>query len=443
MKKHNIKNSLNLYKKAEKIIPGKTQLISRRSSQFAHGINPIYAKESKGGYFVDVDDNRYLDWMNAVSAIILGHSHDHVDNAVKEQIDKGSIHTINSALEIELAELLINEIPSAEMVRYTKGGGDSCTLAVRIARGTTGRDKILFSGYHGWHDWYQSANYLVNPEDGEFPFAGIEPIGVPKVLKGTAMPFIYEDIDNLKELIEIHGDEVAAIMLEPMRSEFPKEGYLEEVKKLAHENGSLLILEEVSCGWRMSVGGAQKKLGVTPDISAFAKAMSNGYPMGAVVGSIEAMEQADRMFVSSSYWSDNIGLSASKATIEYLLNNNSEKWFEDYGTELKNNITKVMNDSDIDVKITGIPSGPIIQFNSDDNSEVPLMKTLFVQEMAKQGIHMSTVFHPTMSHTPEDIKITAEAIEKSLLVIDKAKKSSFEDYLEAPILNEPFRRLVK
>ena len=249
--------------------------------------------------------------------------------------------------------------------------------------------------------------------------------------------------DSLKELIEIHGDEVAAIMLEPMRSEFPKEGYLEEVKKLAHENGSLLIFDEVSCGWRMSVGGAQKKLGVTPDISAFAKAMSNGYPMGAVVGSIEAMEQADRMFVSSSYWSDNIGLSASKATIEYLLNNNSEKWFEDYGTELENNITKVMNDSDIDVKITGIPSGPIIQFNSDDNSEVPLMKTLFVQEMAKQGIHMSTVFHPTMSHTPEDIKITAEAIEKSLLVIDKAKKSSFEDYLEAPILNEPFRRLVK
>ena len=146
MKKHNINNSLNLYKKAEKIIPGKTQLISRRSSQFAHGINPIYAKESKGGYFIDVDDNKYLDWMNAVSAIILGHSHDYVDNAVKEQIDKGSIHTVNSALELELADLLIEEIPSAEMVRYTKGGGDSCALAVRIARGTTGREKILFSG---------------------------------------------------------------------------------------------------------------------------------------------------------------------------------------------------------------------------------------------------------------------------------------------------------
>ena len=232
-------------------------------------------------------------------------------------------------------------------------------------------------------------------------------------------------------------------MLEPMRSEFPREGYLEEVKDLAHKNGSLLIFDEVSCGWRMSVGGAQKKIGVTPDITAFAKAMSNGYPMGAVVGSYESMEPADRMFVSSSYWSDNIGLSASKATIEYLLSNNSEKWFEDYGNDLKKKVTEVMDSSSVNVKISGIPSGPIIQFISEESSEIPLMKTLFVQEMAKQGVHMSTVFHPTMSHTEEDIDITVRAIDNSLLTIEKAQKSNFEDYLEAPILNEPFRRLVK
>ena len=232
-------------------------------------------------------------------------------------------------------------------------------------------------------------------------------------------------------------------MLEPMRSEFPKKGYLEEVKKIAHENGSLLIFDEVSCGWRMSVGGAQKKLGVTPDITAFAKAMSNGYPMGAVVGSVEAMEPADRMFVSSSYWSDNIGLSASKATIEFLLKNNSEKWFEDFGTTLKKKINDVMKNSEVDVKVSGIPSGPIIQFMSSDSSEIPRMKTLFVQEMAKQGIHMSTIFHPTMSHTEKDIDVTVLAIDESLKTIAKAQNSNFEDYLEAPILNEPFRRLVK
>ena len=176
-------------------------------------------------------------------------------------------------------------------------------------------------------------------------------------------------------------------------------------------------------------------------MSAFAKAMSNGYPMGAVVGSVEAMEQADRMFVSSSYWSDNIGLSASKATIEYLVENNSEKWFEDYGIELKN-VAKVMDDSDVDVNISGIPSNPIVQFNSENESEVPLMKTLFVQEMAKQGIHMSTVFHPTMSHTLNDIKITSEAIEKSLIVISRQLILVLR-LSRSSILNEPFRRLVK
>ena len=150
------------------------------------------------------------------------------------------------------------------MVRYTKGGGESCAVAVRIARGTTGKDKILFSGYHGWHDWYQSANYLVDPESGEFPFAGIEPTGVPKALAGTAIPFIYEDIDNLRQLFEENKGEVAAVMMEPMRSERPKEGYLEAVKDLCHANDALLIFDEVSSGWRISLGSAQEWLGITP-----------------------------------------------------------------------------------------------------------------------------------------------------------------------------------
>ena len=181
-----VSRSLELYRRAEALIPGRTQLISRRSSQFAHGSSPIYASRAKGARFIDVDENEYIDWVNAVGAIILGHADDAVDSAVKAQIDRGSIYTLNSELEIELAELLNAVIPSAEMARYTKGGGEANALAARIARGATGRDIILFSGYHGWHDWYQSANYLVDPESGEFPFAGIEPIGVPPQLAGTA-----------------------------------------------------------------------------------------------------------------------------------------------------------------------------------------------------------------------------------------------------------------
>ncbi len=289
-----VARSLEIYQRAEALIPGRTQLISRRSSQFAHGNSPIYASRAKGARFIDVDENEYVDWVNAVGAIILGHADEAVDNAVKAQIDRGSIFTLNSALEIELAELLNEVIPSSEMARYTKGGGEANAVAARIAHGSTGRNLILFSGYHGWHDWYQSANYLVDPESGEFPFAGIEPIGVPQELAGTAIPFVWGDLEALRTLLEAHNGKVAGIMMEPMRSEMPPTGYLEGVKTLAQEHSSVLIFDEVSCGFRPRIGGVQEFVGVTPDMTVLAKAMSNGYPMGAVVGSRDVMEPASR-----------------------------------------------------------------------------------------------------------------------------------------------------
>ena len=302
-----VSNSMALYDRAGELIPGWTQLVSRRASQFAQGVSPVYAQGAKGSRFVDVDGNEYIDWINCVSAVILGHANETVDGAVKEQIDRGSLYTVNSPQEIELAELLVDTIPSAEMVRYCKGGGEACAVAVKIARGTTGRDKILFSGYHGWHDWYQSVNYLADPETGEFPITGIEPIGVPKVLAGTALPFNYGDLDNLEKLFAENRGEVAAVMMEPLRSDVPSEGYLEGVKEIVRANDALLIFDEVSCGWRTRIGGIQEFTGVTPDMSVFAKSMSNGYAMGVVVGSRDAMELASRMFISSSYWSDNVG----------------------------------------------------------------------------------------------------------------------------------------
>ena len=228
------------------------------------------------------------------------------------------------------------------MVRYTKGGGEACAVAARIARGTTGRDKILFCGYHGWHDWYQAANYLVEPESGEYPFAGIEPIGVPRVLAGTAIPFSYGDLTMLERLLEENQGEVGAIMMEPARSELPEPEYLERVKALAHKHGALLIFDEVSCGWRLAIGGLQKHLGVIPDMTVVAKAMSNGYPMGAVVGSQAAMEPAAQMFVSSSYWSDNIGLIAALTTIRELKRRNSEARFKELGENLRSAINSAL-----------------------------------------------------------------------------------------------------
>ncbi|OPX21360.1 MAG: hypothetical protein B1H02_07795, partial [Candidatus Latescibacteria bacterium 4484_107] len=232
-KQHSVERSLRDYARAEKLIPGATQLISRRPARMAYGVSPIYADHAKGSHFWDVDGNEYIDWISGILAIILGYADEVVDNAVKEQIGKGVTFSINHELELELAEELIRTIPSAEMVRYAKGGGDACTIAVRIARGTTGRDKVLFCGYHGWHDWYIAANLLEDATLDEHLFPGIDPTGVPKALAGTIFPFRYGDLEMLEQRLEENKGEVACIIMEPLRSELPPKGFLEGVRALA------------------------------------------------------------------------------------------------------------------------------------------------------------------------------------------------------------------
>ena len=439
-----VSRSYELYRQAGERIPGWTQLISRRPGQFAKGISPVYAQRAKGSRFIDVDENEYIDWVNAVGAIILGHADETVDTAVKQQIDRGSIYTLNSPLEIELADELAATIPSAEMARYTKGGGEACAVAARIARGTTGRDKILFCGYHGWHDWYQAANFGLDPESGEYPFAGIEPIGVPRALAGTVIPFIYGDLDMLTGLLEAHRGEVAAIMMEPARSELPPPGYLERVKALAKAHDAILIFDEVSCGWRLSIGGVQEYVGVTPDMTVLAKAMSNGYPMGAVVGSREVMEPAGRMFISSSYWSDNIGLVASLTTIQELKRRNAQARFREIGEALRMALDQAIAEAGLAGACTGLYANPAITLDLPAGVDGRQVATLFIQEMARRGVHCYMSFKATLAHTQEDIRQTATAATEALSIIKSGlEQGNLDQLVAADLKQEPFRRLVR
>ncbi len=443
-REHNVTRSYALYEQADRFIPGWTQLISRRPSQFAKGVSPVYAQRAKGSRFIDVDENEYIDWVNAVGAIILGHADEVVDQAVKDQIDRGSLYTLNSALEIELAEELNDTIPSAEMVRYTKGGGEACALAARIARGTTGRDKILICGYHGWHDWYQAANFGIDPASGEYPFAGIEPIGVPKALADTIIPFTYGDLTMLDDLLKAHQGEVAAIMMEPARSEWPAEGYLEGVQALAKAHDVILIFDEVSCGWRLSIGGVQKAVGLTPDMTVVAKAMSNGYPMGAVLGSREVMAPASRMFISSSYWSDNIGLAASLTTIHELKRRQAATHFKEIGESLRTALNQAIAEAGLDGACTGLHVNPALTLNLPAEVDGRQVSTLFIQEMAKRGVHCYMGFKATLAHTEEDIRLTAIATTEALSIIKFGlDRGNLDDLLEADLKQEPFRRLVR
>lgn len=439
-----VSQSLELYQRAGDLIPGWTQLISRRADQFANGVSPVYGHRAKGSRFIDVDENEYIDWVNAVGAVILGHADEVVDGAVKEQIDRGSLYTLNSPLELELAEELNDTIPSSEMVRYTKGGGEACAVAARIARGTTGKDKILFCGYHGWHDWYQAANFGVDPESGEFPFAGIEPIGVPKALAGTAIPFVYGDLDMVEQQLLANQGEVAAIMMEPARTELPPAGYLEGIKALAQKHEVVLIFDEVSCGWRQSIGGIQEVVDVTPDMTVVAKAMSNGYPMGAVVGSREAMEPAARMFISSSYWSDNIGLVAALTTIRELKRRNAAVRFREIGEKLRIAIKQAIDAAGLDGDCIGLYSNPMVSLQLPSDVDARLVSTLFIQEMARRGVHTYMSFKATLAHTDMDIEQTAVAAAGAFDTIKQGLENDcLNELLIADLKKEPFRRLVR
>ena len=441
--KRSIERSTALTKRAETIIPGVAQLISRRPRRAASGVSPAFADHAKGCRIWDVDGNEYVDWNSAIGPIILGYADDVVDGAVKEQISRGSIYSILHESEVELAEELVKLIPSAEMVRFAKGGGEACTIAVRIARGVTGRDKVLFSGYHGWHDWYLAANLSPNSLDNHL-FPGIEPIGVPRALEGTSIPFEYDNLDMLEDLLKANDGEVACIIMEPMRSEIPSEGYLQGVRDLATRHRVALIFDEVSCGFRIALGGVQEFSGVTPDMSVFAKAISNGYPMAAVVGSREFMAPAERMFISSAYWDDAIGVTAALTTLKELQRRNAVAHFEYVGAQFKKRINRAAADAGVDAECYGIASHPGIRFNLEDPAKQKVVQTLFVQENAKGGLILGLGSFFNLSHDDEALDHTENAVRESFSVIRQGLRSNnIEGLLEAEIQQDLFRRMVR
>ena len=439
-----VPKSMALYKRALELIPGGTQLISRRPNRVAYGVSPVYAQSAKGARFIDVDGFEYIDWISGIASIILGYADPVVDEAVRRQIEKGTVYSVNHELEVELAEELCREIPCAEMVRYAKCGGEACAIAVRIARGTTGRDKILFCGYHGWHDWYLAANLAEEASLNSHLFPGIEATGVPQGLAGTALPFAFGDLNSLGELLDQHKGEVAAVIMEPLRSEIPPEGYLAGVAKLAREHGAIFIFDEVSAGLRFSTGGAQKYLGVKPDMAVFAKSISNGYPMAAVVGSREVMEPASRMFISSTYWSDTIGLRAALTTMQEVRKRNVPAQLWKFGAELKRQIDAVAHEVGLDAHCTGIDVHPHLHIAVTDPQQKAAVNTLYIQEMAKRGCHGYASFYLNAAQGDAELKQTADAARDAFTIIRDAMASgTVEQRLECLVQQDAFRRLVR
>ena len=433
---HNVASSYALWERANQIIPGGSQLISRRPYAFSNGFAPVYAERGKGSRIWDDQGVEYIDFGMSVTSAILGYADDVVDDAVIEQIGKGATYSLNSEREIELAELLVDRIPCAEMARFSKGGGESCAIAVRIARGATGRDVVLFSGYHGWHDWYLAAGHLKEGAFDPFALPNIRATGVPKALEGTSIPFPWGELEPLERLLEQHRGQVACIMMEPiLLATRPPEGYLEGVRELATRENVVLIFDEVTTNFRYGANGIQDFVGVVPDLACFAKAISNGYAMGAVVGKRWVMEPAADMFVSSTYWSDLVGITAAITTLTEIERRDVPAQLADYGERLQSGMQEVLDEVDLPVKISGMPATPGITFTDPfDADESKKLNALVAQEAAKRGILFNTHPRHSSAHDDRDLGMTLEVFREALLVTkDAIGRNAVDDVLEASL----------
>jgi glutamate-1-semialdehyde 2,1-aminomutase len=429
-----------LYDKARKLIPGGTQLLSKRPEMFLPGGWPAYYTRAKGAETWDLDGKSYVDMSHfGVGACPLGFADPDVDKAVLEAVRNGTMSTLNCPEEIELAELLLDIHPWAEMARFGRCGGEMMAIAVRIARAATGRDKIAFCGYHGWHDWYLAANLSEDHALDGHLLSGLAPAGVPRGLTGTMLPFHYNNLDELRAIVAAHGSEIAAIAMEPARNAGPEPGFLEEIRAIATKIGAVLIFDEVTSGFRMNSGGIHLTYDVRPDVAVFAKALGNGYPIAAAVGLRPVMEASQGSFISSTFWTERIGPTAALAMIRKHRANDVGKHLTEVGKRVQQIWRDAAAAAGISLHVSGIP--PLSHFSIKHESDAAL-GTLFIQEMLARGFLASSSFYASYAHEPRHLEAYQGAVVEVFATLGEAARAgNVEKLLHGPVKHSGFQRL--
>ncbi len=433
----------DLYSRALGRIPGGTQLFSKRPERFLPGLWPTYYSRGKGASVWDLDGNRYTDMSySGIGSCVLGYACDAVDSAVVEAIRRGSMTTLNCAEDLRLADLLCELHPWASKVRFARSGGEALAIAVRIARAATGKDGILFCGYHGWHDWYLAANLADDRALDDHLMPGLSSKGVPRGLSGTAVPFDYNRVDSLWDGVDRLGDGLAAIVLEPVRSSEPTPEFIEAIHAARCRTGAVIISDEVTAGWRLIPGGAHLVYGLQPDVAVFAKAMSNGYPMAAVIGRDEVMDVAASTFISSTYWTELIGPVAALATIETFVAEHVHLRLVEVGEQVQEGWRHAAHDAGLQLSVTGIP--PLAHFDVE-SAEIDrsAFVTAYTQLMLERDFLATNAFYASFAQTDEDVASYLEATgEAFALIAEAARSGGVERLLRGDVVQPGFKRLT-
>ncbi|MDP2684173.1 MAG: aminotransferase class III-fold pyridoxal phosphate-dependent enzyme [bacterium] len=434
-------SGIKLWNKAKKLIPGGNQLLSKRAEMFLPDLWPSYYKKAKGIEVCDLDNNTYLDFtIMGIGSTILGYADDFVNKAVKDAVDSGSMSTLNCPEEVELAELLIKIHPWAQMVRFARSGGESMSVAVRIARAHTGKDKIAFCGYHGWSDWYLATNLVDEKNLDSHLLSGLDPKGVPKVLQGTVFPFSYNKIEELEEIVAKHKD-IGVIVVETLRHTEPIDNFLEKIRIIADKLGAVLVFDEITIGWRLNIGGAHLLYNVEPDIAVFGKAIANGYPMGAIVGKEKVMQSAQDTFISSTFWTERVGFAAALATIKRLTELNVPQHLKKIGKMIGEGWIDLAQKNNLKLKV--LPPEALVTFSLDYGKENQVIRTLFTQEMLKRGFLATPSVYLSYAHKEDDVKKYLDAVGEVFPIIKKAiDLGNIDSLLEGPVAHSGFQRLT-
>lgn len=427
-----------LWNRAKKVIPGGNMLLSKRAEMFLPDQWPAYFSKAKGCTVWDLDDNAYTDMsIMGIGTNTLGYGHPEVDAAVAQVVADGNMSTFNCPEEVYLAERLVDMHPFADMARFARSGGEANAIAVRIARAASGKDKVAFCGYHGWHDWYLAANLSDGKTLAGHLLPGLEPKGVPQDLSGSVLPFNYNRFDELEALVAAH--DIGVIKMEVSRNEGPKDGFLQKVRDLATTNGIVLIFDECTSGFRESFGGLHKKYGVEPDLAVFGKAMGNGYAISAIIGSRDVMEAAQSTFISSTFWTERIGSVAALKTLEVMEREKSWETITATGGGIMERWKALATKHDLAVELAGIPAIASFGFTG---SNALAYKTLITQEMLAKGYLSSNLVFSCTSHSLKIIDGYFDALDTVFELIRECEGGrNVMELLNGPICHSGFKRL--
>lgn len=427
-----------LWKRAKRVIPGGNMLLSKRAEMFLPEHWPAYFSKAKGCKVWDLDGREYIDMsIMGIGTNTLGYGHPEVDEAVMRTVQAGNMSTFNCPEEVYLAERLVELHPWANMARLARSGGEANAIAIRIARAASGKDQVAICGYHGWHDWYLSANLADDKGLDGHLLPGLEPKGVPRSLKGTVFPFNYNRFDELEALVQAH--DIGVIKMEVVRNQGPEDNFLHKVRNLATERGIVLIFDECTSGFRETFGGLHQKYGVEPDMAMFGKALGNGYAITATIGRRAVMEAAQSTFISSTFWTERIGPTAALKTLEVMERLQSWERITATGEEIRRGWQGLADRHGLNIQHWGLPALTGFTFSSQ---KALAYKTLITQEMLKKGYLAGNSVYVCTEHTPQIVDGFFAALDPVFsLIADCEAGRDIHGLLAGPVCHAGFKRL--